>query len=1046
MKRKNCWVWTSRMSLAVGLAISGAICLPAVTGAELPEVAISPCTTAPVLDGVLDDECWKKAAVIGDFALFGSSTGERTDKTRVSICFDDQWLYFGFECLRPHPERIEQRIYQHDGSVQQDESVEIFLDPGTEGTLYLQYKLNAGNVRGEQRVTRKPGIVVRETDRDWNLPWRSATGRTEQAWVAEIALPVLALSSYGDLQHLRMNICRNGFFPQGKEMSCWSAVIRDFHDPDRFGRVKGLEVKKVGTPFLARIEQAQMGSYSVADGNYSYDVTVDIQAHTPQSGRVEVSVSDRPVSEKGESLSQGIDLAGMKRQTLRFTLPVASLQERSALVVLSDPQTGEALDTALVEGSEKLNLMSLFLDRNYYTTEKQAIVVCELGLPEEDLKKAMLRAKTSQGKVLNQTGKVSPVTHLPVPLKSLPNGDHRIEVELCRKNGALLFSQPVQLVKRPPKPGCEMKTDRIKRVVLKDGKPVFPFGIIMAALYRATDEEKEAQFREVADAGFNTAFMWSWTMLSPEAAEVREFCERAQQHGLWVVHWPELYAYPGLTDLKGKIITDPEIQKLSKAEKSKMFAEGFEKLLPKLLESVEAAKDYPNLLAHYSFDEPFGPAYFDQYLQGQELYRKTNEADGYHPTYVFYLEKEVMGWADILGTDPYWIPAGQGTKGTPNQVSLVTDLCRRKGEQFHMPVWMVPLGEYYSGCHKRILLPEEHYCQAYLLLIHGAKGWFYFRQPFAHHLTWEALRHLGKEMKVLGPIAVTPDIPQTISYSPVSFDPEKDLFPDVQVSLRANPAGGYVLLAANTRYHPVEVTYTISGLGKKGKVARLFSDPKYDVVNDSFSERLESLGTRAYLLKLPGKIETPVAISVQTKPRPELAVPEPPATPREGRPGKKNLVQNPGFEEATLPSWPDYYRPYRGKFVGTPQANWGLETTDPYQGKYCLRMESNEKRTGIGYWGTGFDFYLAPQSDRPTPYTFSMYLKADREGMQVQLPWEQKKTPVTAGEWRRYSVSGAIPPRVASYNTFRVLFWGEGTVWADAVQVEKGEKPTPFEE
>ena len=246
----------------------------AVVHAALPEIRLTAVEKPPVVDGKLTDECWKTAAVIDRLFLYADPEGGTSDRTKVYAVFDRAWLYLAFDCAHPHPERIETVITQHDGPVHRDESVEIFLDPGTEGALYFHFILNAANVRAEQRVTRSAGA-----DRGWNQPWRSATARTSRGWQAELAIPLYVLAAHGNLSSLRMNVFRNAQIPQVDQQGVqvgtvrasggWSAVQRSYHEPDRFGKVLGIS-GPLKVPFVAGLEEAAVGGYAVEGGRYAY--------------------------------------------------------------------------------------------------------------------------------------------------------------------------------------------------------------------------------------------------------------------------------------------------------------------------------------------------------------------------------------------------------------------------------------------------------------------------------------------------------------------------------------------------------------------------------------------------------------------------------------------------------------------------------------------------------------------------------------------------------------------------------------------------------
>ncbi len=47
--------------------------------------------------------------------------------------------------------------------------------------------------------------------------------------------------------------------------------------------------------------------------------------------------------------------------------------------------------------------------------------------------------------------------------------------------------------------------------------------------------------------------------------------------------------------------------------------------------------------------------------------------------------------------------------------------------------------------------------------------------------------------------------------------------------------------------------------------------------------------------------------------------------------------------------------------------------------------------------------------------------------------------------WKRYEQSGVLAPSINRYHQFGIRVYGQGTVWVDALQVEKGAAPTEFD-
>ena len=701
--------------------------------------------------------------------------------------------------------------------------------------------------------------------------------------------------------------------------------------------------------------------------------------------------------------------------------------------------------------------ISAYLDRSYYTTEDTAIVVCHPGSGSGASGGTEILVRDRGGDILGRGSISNADLQLPIPIQTWPLGEHLLTVTVSVPGEADPVSNNLSLMKRAPKPGCEWKIDRINRVVLRDGEPFFPYGIMSPGT--------EADFEGAAEIGYNTLHTWRLRGNPERASEV---VRNAEAHGiLAIVHLGEFCAptEPDLSDVElsaetaGKmegafrqpspkkvnaaLVFDGELRKIAPETRARLFGQYFTGNEARIADAIARTKDHPSLLGYFLFDEPIDLSE----AFGRSLYRLMNQADGYHPAYVVYSSHvpeggEYTDWMDVLGTDPYWTPADGGKRGTVNYVSKITVMTDRRAKARRQITWSVPMAEYYSGIRKRAILPKEQFCQTYLAIIHGAKALIYFRWPFKTRESLEAHKALARQMVVLGPVAVTPDLPQIVSYSPGEFDPENDRFPDVQVSVRRNPSGGYVLLAANTRYCPVDVTYRLSVLDETGTVIRLFSSEEHPVQDRSFHDRLEFMGTRAYAFSSDAALDGPVEIAVETVAHPEETDPVygAPGFPDTGRPGKRNLLRNPGFEEAAFPNWPDYYL-----FSDA----CSLDSEHIHEGTTCLKIDASSRPERV---------YAAcsPDLEESTDFVLSAYMRADRDGVTVRFlgfgwrvpePTFGYKDFTLTTEWKRYSEVGTLIPGLPKWHSVGVLVPAdqEATVYVDAMQFEKGQELTDYD-
>ncbi len=1061
----------------------------------LPEITISKCANPPVIDGQLDDPCWKTATPAGTFHVI--KEGGTSAKHKAWVTYDNEWLYVAFDVAQSTLERDKTRYFKHDENIQREDNVQVSFDPGTDGELYYQFLVNKANTRADFRMTRAAG---RERE-NWNIPWRSATRETETGWQVEIALPFSLILTHGDPSKARFNLIIDTFLLQRDAQMArmgvkkiefsWAPIIEQFHEPEHFGRILGIQAADLRAPFLPFVTAAQVAGYEMKDGQYTYGVLADVQALSGRSGKVRFDVEDQPLSGKATETRETVDIQGNRTEKIRVAVPVQSLSKRTAVLSMCDAASGEVLQRITLDETSALDLFSAYLDRNYYTSEDAAVAVCRIGLPENTLKGMSLVVTDKAGRTVAQQKDPQPRTDFRIPLAGLPLGMNALVVELHDKEGAVSTRQEVSLLKKAPQPGCEVKVNRVDRTFLKDGKPFFPFGLLMDSVF----PESEWAFQEVSEMGFNTVVQWYPLRYAKNpgidpVADMRNYLDMAAKYNLEVIACPDgTYSkglplsdpnhllQPGDLDslnarlkdsgslnvMKALELTHPALTRLSRSDRSTFFTQLYESNLPRMVGGVEGAKNHPNLFAYFLFDEPI-IVEFEEYIAGRDWNRRLHELDGYHPTLVLYSSEippgiETVDWCDGLGTDPYWVPgtSGWGTRGTVNFVSKIVSETKRRADEMREVTYTVEVMERWSATKKRPLMPVEQACQTYLALIHGSKGILYFHYPFFTRSTNAEMKVLTEQMKTLGPICLTPDVPQEVSYSPGVLNPAKDQFTDVQVSLRKDPAGGYVLICANTAWCPVDTSFTVSLLGRDGVVTRLFAEDKYPVKDAAFDDRIEAMGTRAYKIAGPDTVTAPVAISVKMTPlkdqtryediQPELAT------------GKRNILPNASFEETAVPGWPNFYQ-YTGsplvgeERVGGKEACWSVVEDHPFHGQKCLKMVV-KKGMKIRR-ATYKEFYLV--SDVATDYVLSVYLRANREGasavIDLRSPTDRREKQVAlTTEWKRYDIACPVPAKNSSESHFFVWVGDPNVrelpedtiVWMDAIQIEKGSEPTEFQ-
>ena len=129
-----------------GLVVGGSV-WGAVEAAEVPTHSIPRLTSAPKLDGVLDDPAWTEALSLqlGIEVNPGENVPAETD-TDCRLGYDDTHLYLGCRASDPQPSAIRARLSDHDHAFQ-DDFVGMVIDTFDDGRRAYEFFVNPLGVR-----------------------------------------------------------------------------------------------------------------------------------------------------------------------------------------------------------------------------------------------------------------------------------------------------------------------------------------------------------------------------------------------------------------------------------------------------------------------------------------------------------------------------------------------------------------------------------------------------------------------------------------------------------------------------------------------------------------------------------------------------------------------------------------------------------------------------------------------------------------------------------------------------------------------------------
>ena len=144
-------------------------------------------TAKPVIDGKLDDECWKRGTWAGDYTQWKPNEGAKpTYPTELNIQYDDKNLYIAFRAHDNEPDKVHRFAGVRDENV--GDMVGVTFDSYHDYRTGFEFTITAWG--------QKIDLVLfnpENWDFNWNAVWKGKVGMEDSAWVAELEVPLSQL-------------------------------------------------------------------------------------------------------------------------------------------------------------------------------------------------------------------------------------------------------------------------------------------------------------------------------------------------------------------------------------------------------------------------------------------------------------------------------------------------------------------------------------------------------------------------------------------------------------------------------------------------------------------------------------------------------------------------------------------------------------------------------------------------------------------------------------------------------------------------------------
>ena len=293
-------------------------------------------TNPPVIDGKLEDECWKERRIIKSFRQRRPSEGEdASEKTEVRVCRNNKTLFIGVRCFDSQPDKIRAGVMQRDATVKGDDYFFVLIDPFGRSREGYYFRTNANGAKGE-------GLINSDMSKpkmDWDTIWDVKSQIDEMGWTAEFAIPFRSIPSDTKSDTWRIDFGR--WFSRGQERSKWVGFSRDrnWFSLEDAGEISGLsEIDRgKGIDFKPYVSTKWLSEDSVDDTDFEtgfdlfYDLTPSLKAtFTYNTDFAETEVDQQRVNltrfplfypEKRDFFLEGADLfsfGGIPKSPLAF--------------------------------------------------------------------------------------------------------------------------------------------------------------------------------------------------------------------------------------------------------------------------------------------------------------------------------------------------------------------------------------------------------------------------------------------------------------------------------------------------------------------------------------------------------------------------------------------------------------------------------------------------------------------------------------------------------------------------------------------------------
>ncbi|MDE0686445.1 MAG: DUF5916 domain-containing protein [Candidatus Poribacteria bacterium] len=186
------------------------------TARAYPLKEVSP----PKIDGILNDEAWKKASPVSGFVWKDFPEKVASEETVCYIVYDRYHLYVGFRCYDSEPENIVNRISRR-GNAFDSDVISFFIDPYHDHRTGYKFVCTPGGVKDDNYR-----YDDSKADSSWEGVWWAEGNIDDLGWTAEFKIP-FSNFRFTDTEKQVWGINFERFIRRKRETDAWKPLGSD---------------------------------------------------------------------------------------------------------------------------------------------------------------------------------------------------------------------------------------------------------------------------------------------------------------------------------------------------------------------------------------------------------------------------------------------------------------------------------------------------------------------------------------------------------------------------------------------------------------------------------------------------------------------------------------------------------------------------------------------------------------------------------------------------------------------------------------------------